>query len=85
MVEKIAVPEHLKKALSDPLYGKRIPLFRRVSKNARVTIFDGAHDIIQEAGLTWIEQQRKGTPAVWDFDKNKSTVKFCEKEIQSGK
>jgi len=85
MVEKIAIPEHLKKTLSDPLYGKRIPLFRRVSKNARVTIFQGAHEIIQAAGLTWLEQQCKGQPAVWDFDKNKPTVKLSEKEIESGK
>lgn len=85
MVEKIAVPEHLKKTLSDPLYGKRAPLFRRVSKNVRVTIFDGSHDIIQEAGLGWLEQQRKGQSAVWDFDKNKSAVKFSDKEIESGK
>ena len=85
MVDKIDVPEHLKKDLSDSLYGKRMPLFRRVSNNARVTIFQGGHEIIQAAGLTWLEQQRKNSPAVWDFDRKDQAVKFSEKEIQSGK
>jgi hypothetical protein len=85
MVDKIDVTGHLKKDLSDPLYGERVPLFRRVSNNARITIFHGAHEIIQVAGLTWLEQQRKNSRAVWDFDKNSQAVKLSEKEIESGK
>lgn len=53
--------------ISDPesLYGKRAPLFRRTLGNARVTIFDGGHEIIHDAALNWLAAQRKGRPANW--------------------
>ena len=62
--EKAGVPPHLKKPLSDATYGKRVPLFRRNSGRARVTIFDGGHEIIYEAALTWLSKQQKKTGVV---------------------
>lgn len=53
------VPPHLKMQLSDPAYGPKTPLFRRQSANARITIFDGAHEIIFNAALTWLSNQKK--------------------------
>lgn len=64
-VEQEAVPAHLQRDVADPLYGRKTPLFRRTSANVRVTIFEGGHEIIQPAALHWLEQQRKGKPAVW--------------------
>ena len=59
-VEEQAAPPALRKPIVDPTYGKRrVPLFRRTSDKARVTIFDGGHEIIAGAGLTWLEKQRK--------------------------
>ena len=58
-VEKIQVPQHLKQELSDPTYGATKPLFRRVSGNARVTIFDGGHNIITPAAFEWLSAQEK--------------------------
>jgi hypothetical protein len=49
----------------DPLYGSKPPLFRRVSDNTRVTIFNGGHEIISNAALRWLAEQRKGMPAQW--------------------
>ncbi len=46
-------------SLSDPSYGLKRPLFRRQSKNARLTIFDGGHEGIPTAGLTWLAKQIK--------------------------
>ncbi|NOY75175.1 MAG: hypothetical protein GXP32_05215 [Kiritimatiellaeota bacterium] len=44
-----AVPEHLiDPELSDSLYGENTPLFRRISGNARLTIFEGGHDFLPE-------------------------------------
>jgi acetyl esterase/lipase len=57
--EKAQVPPHLKAELNDPAYGKKAPLFRRSSGKARVTIFDGGHEIIYEAALTWLSKQKK--------------------------
>jgi dienelactone hydrolase len=57
--EKAEVPPHLRKELADPIYGLKAPLFRRKTGNARVTIFDGGHDIVYEAGLTWLSKQKK--------------------------
>jgi len=57
--EKAEVPPHLRMDIKDPIYGAKQPLFRLSSGKARVTIFDGGHDIIYEAALTWLSQQRK--------------------------
>jgi pimeloyl-ACP methyl ester carboxylesterase len=57
--EKAEVPPHLKAELNDPAYGKKKPLFRRSSGKARITIFDGGHEIIYEAALMWLSKQKK--------------------------
>lgn len=62
-VEKAEVPPHLQTELSDKLYGAKQPLFRRSSNNARVTIFDGGHEIIYGAALTWLSERRKACSA----------------------
>jgi pimeloyl-ACP methyl ester carboxylesterase len=49
----------------DPLYGLRPPVFRTSHGNTRVTIFEGAHEIIHEAALNWLAHQEKGRPAAW--------------------
>ena len=53
-VEQAAVPPGLQSEWLDPLYGDKRVLFRRASSNARVTIFDGGHEIIYEAALSWL-------------------------------
>ena len=53
-VERAAVPPSLRGDWLDPLYGDKRVLFRRASGNARVTIFDGGHEIIYEAALSWL-------------------------------
>lgn len=59
-VEQEKVPAYLvDPLLSDPTYGEYEPLFRRQVDNTRLTIFDGAHQIIFEAALTWLAQQQK--------------------------
>ena len=45
--------------LSDPSYGAKRPLFRRQSRNVRLTIFDGGHEGISSAGLNWLAKQTK--------------------------
>lgn len=52
----------------DPLYGNRAPIFRKISQNARVTIFNGTHKIIHIAALNWPAKQRKDSQAVWKID-----------------
>jgi len=51
---------------ADESYGLKRPLFRKLSGNTRVTIFDGGHEIVPLAGLNWLAQQRKNLPAEWD-------------------
>jgi poly(3-hydroxybutyrate) depolymerase len=57
MVEKETVPPSLKGAEEDPLYGDKKVLFRRKSNNVRITLFEGGHEIIFEAGLTWLDNR----------------------------
>jgi len=63
--EAQALPEGLKKAEADALYGKKQQIFRKTSQNTRVTIFDGRHEIIHTAALNWLAQQQKGKAANW--------------------
>ena len=43
----------------DPAYGERGVLFRRVAGPARVTIFEGGHEGIARAAVSWLAGQRK--------------------------
>lgn len=54
------VPSALRSETTDPSYGGLRILFRRQSGNARITIFDGAHDKNTEAAFRWLNRQRKG-------------------------
>lgn len=58
-VQHAKVPPHLRRPLTDPSYGRKTPLFRRTSGNARVTIFDGGHELVAPAALSWLERQKK--------------------------
>lgn len=51
---------------ADASYGPAGVLFRRISGNTRVTIFEGGHEIVHQAALNWLARQRQGSPAVWD-------------------
>ena len=66
MVRDEAVPRSLRRPVDDPLYVRLPALFRRVSGNARITVFDGGHAILPEAALPWLSQQRRGRKPVWD-------------------
>ena len=60
MVEKELVPVSLRgEVQADPLYGEKKVLFRRVSKNVRITLFEGGHEILFAAGLAWLKEQVK--------------------------
>lgn len=63
--ETQTVPAHLKAPIKDPVYGKKIPLFRKTTPTTRVTVFKGGHEIIHEAALNWLALQTKGQPTVW--------------------
>jgi pimeloyl-ACP methyl ester carboxylesterase len=52
-VEKAQVPVHLRTDISDASYGEKQPLFRRTSGNATVTIFNGGHELVPDAVISW--------------------------------
>lgn len=62
-VREAKVPAHLKQQVSDESYEEKRPLFRRHSGRARVTLFDGGHELVPQAALTWLEKQRLVTPS----------------------
>ena len=62
-----AVPAEERFSGTDGLYPQHPVLFRRVSGNVRVTLFEGGHEIVHAAGLAWLERQRRGRPAEWDL------------------
>jgi len=66
-VDSVKVPVQLKNDFFDSSYPTDKPLlFRRISNNVRVTIFDGGHDILYLTGLEWLSKQQKGTSAIFE-------------------
>ena len=62
IVREAKIPSHLQQEISDPTYRDKKPLLRRYSERARVTLFDGGHEIIPQAALEWLAKQRLITP-----------------------
>jgi pimeloyl-ACP methyl ester carboxylesterase len=58
-VNEAKVPPALQSPTLTEFYGTKKILFRRQSQRARVTIFDGGHEIVIEAALNWLSAQRK--------------------------
>lgn len=81
---KPEVPEILRPTESDPWMPKHPVLFRKTSGNARITLFEGGHEIVFQAGLAWLEQQRKGRSAVWNIPFSNS-VQLKNQTTESGK
>ena len=67
VVEHEAAPPHFPVPAPDPAYGNTAIHIRRQSGNARITIFEGAHDSLTEIGVAWLMQQRRAQPPVWDI------------------
>lgn len=67
MVEHEAAPPHFAAPAPDPAYGKTAIHVRRQSGNARITLFEGAHDSLTEIGVAWLMNQRRSKPPVWDI------------------
>ncbi len=82
--EKQALPAGFEKADVDPLYSRKQVVFRKVYKNSRVSIFQGGHEIIHNAALNWLAQQRKDKPANWNATAD-HTLRTKESEGESGK
>ena len=60
-VEKAAVPPPLRTEIADPSYGKRKPLFRRTSGAVSITIFDGGHELVAPAAISWFQQVHRNS------------------------
>lgn len=61
MVEHEAVPAALQDTgLIDDSYGARRVLFRRHSGAARVTLFEGGHEVVESAARAWLSRQCRG-------------------------
>jgi dipeptidyl aminopeptidase/acylaminoacyl peptidase len=63
IVAERKIPAHLRSGGVHPAYGTKRILFRRTSNRARITIFDGGHEIDFEAALSWLSSQRKAPAA----------------------
>jgi hypothetical protein len=69
LVRDRGIPEGLRSEKQDDSERAKAVLFRRVSGNARVTLFEGGHDSEPTAAVLWLSRQRKGTPADWSLGK----------------
>lgn len=61
MVDVGEVPVRLRYAKRDPTYGDRRILFRRSSRAVRLTLFEGGHEIVPRAALSWLSAQRRAS------------------------
>jgi len=57
--EKAKVPESLVREITDSSFGRKVPVFRRTSASATVTIFQGGHELVASAVLAWLEDENK--------------------------
>lgn len=76
------LPLGWQQAEPDAVYGLKKPLFRRVSNNTRITLFEGGHDLVHQAALNWLSAQRKGQPAVWQIS---NFIKLEQEAAESSK
>jgi dienelactone hydrolase len=84
-----SVPQALQYSAVDPLYGSRRVLYRRQSRQVRVTLFEGGHEIVPNVALAWLAAQRRGQSTDWNPGTGtKGAVAFPEEHggaIESGK
>jgi len=69
---------------AEAIYGAWRPLYRRTSGQARVTIFEGGHEIVHIVAMNWLALQRKGQPAVWEI-REPRPLEVAVEAAQSGK
>lgn len=69
----------------DFLFQGRTIYFRRVQDSARVTIFEGGHEVLHVAALNWLKQQQKGQLAKWRIPHSDVDLFYNDRmEMQSG-
>jgi pimeloyl-ACP methyl ester carboxylesterase len=78
IVKTETVPEHLRyTGMDDPAYGPYKVLLRRTSQLARLTLFEGAHDLLPSPAFGFLERQERGAAPVWssgeEFDSHLNT------------
>ncbi|MDD2709175.1 MAG: prolyl oligopeptidase family serine peptidase [Verrucomicrobiae bacterium] len=78
------MPPGLLPTPDDPLYRRGKALYRKISGQTRVTVFEGGHAILAEAALAWLEKQRRGQPPVWEI-KDAPDVDLSDLSTQAGK
>lgn len=76
------LPDGWPQPVADPTYGEWPVVFRQISGNTRISIFEGGHMMVHQAALNWLARQRKGLPAVWDTS---DFVKLDTGAAESGK
>jgi pimeloyl-ACP methyl ester carboxylesterase len=65
---RFGVPE------KDPSFGASHPvLFRRRSNLARLTVFEGGHDLLPDMGMLWLARQNRRSPPDWSPGKSTRT------------
>jgi len=65
MLNNERVPEHLRWDSEDPAYAANKVLLRKISGNARLTLFEGGHDLLGPAGLAFLAECRRGKSPDW--------------------
>lgn len=68
LAAKPEVPAEYRWPGTDPLYVRGPVLYRQTSEHARVSLFQGGHEIFPEAAFAWLSKQRKGQKPVWNID-----------------
>ncbi len=61
--ENEKIPSHLAAKEGDPAYGTHAILLRKRSRQVRLTIFEGRHDMFFETAFDWLGRQISGHPA----------------------
>lgn len=70
IVKNESVPEHLIATEQDLTFDDRTIYLRKISGNARLTIFEGGHDLLPSAAINWLSRQRRNNAPDWSPGKS---------------
>ena len=67
IVTKEQIPSQLQdsRLVSDPSYGSNIVHLRRQSRNVRLSIFEGGHDLLHWPLFSWLSRQERDSAPDW--------------------
>ena len=78
IVQNEQIPEHLIfRGENDSVFAEQPILLRRTSRQVRISIFEGSHDILPHGACAWLANQDKSRDPNWQVCRQPGAGKVC--------